>query len=175
MLAFNMWMFGEGSLHVMAPDFEDATVSVDGQELATLSPGQHRTIDLAQGAHTVTLTTASGATVTHELDVSSGFWQQFTPVEGQCVAVVEATDYFYTGEENAAGLSPLPTLEERHRGPFDVSSSYYYSVDALPSTINEDTTVRLVQNIPCEMMELSSKEIVVGYLGWEGYEPEGWF
>jgi hypothetical protein len=154
--AFYTWLFGAGSVHVMAPTFAAATVLVDGNVAAALDAGEHMELSVAQGAHKVTVKTDAGSADV-DIDVASGFTELFVGgPNDRCFADLDVTDFYYEGTPRP------PTIEQRWHGdrPYSPHSSTVYAEAALPKEISEHSHEYMVMEIPCDAMDAPEAQLV---------------
>lgn len=160
------YMNGKGEIHVQAPMDSGVTVFVDGDETAQLKPGQHQKLALEQGERAVKLVTDRGGEITHDLKIESGFFEALLPASKQCFAELDVYDTYYTSEQPP----PMPDVDATYSdgSPIDVSSTMHFAEAALPSTVQEGSTVQLLLEIPCELAGEGEEEVRVAL----GYTPD---
>lgn len=147
--SFFVWLVGDGSIDVLAPPDGGVDVWVDGAQVASLKPGEHRRVDIPQGDHRVRFVYGGEERSEQPLDVNSGFDRWFLVGDAnRCFAVLDVTEVVY-------GDAKRPVLEDRFRGdaPHEVPAGVKYDVDDLPERIKKRDKQRLLQEIPCELLD----------------------
>jgi hypothetical protein len=84
--ALYLVFFGDGAVTVAAPRDRPLKVHVDGEEVASLAPGEHRRIGVEPGSHELRLESA-GKVEAHRLDVTNGTYDRVIPLSDQCFAL----------------------------------------------------------------------------------------
>lgn len=96
------------------------------------------------------------------LDLGNGFDAFLIVLPEQCMAQVDVTEIFY------GGASDAPHIEARITGPTIVEypwSSAGFDADSMPSSIYENGSAYMFQQLPCELLELDDEALMLA-LGW---------
>ena len=160
-------IFGNGAFHVLAPEGGAVTVSLDGEDLGSLSAGTHQRYNLKQGEHVVTLTPAEGEATEHSVNVENGMYDDMLPLSGQCLAVFDVTNYWYEENRLLDKLSEEISVELKSTdgAAFDHPAGVHYSTDDLPMQIQEGHRVELMMQLPCESLTVSDEQLILDVFG----------
>ena len=159
--------FGSGSFQVVAPQGASVTVNVDGQDVGTVTEGEHQRFSIDQGSHGVKLTASNGKVSTHQLAVNNGAFDQVLPVGDQCFVVLDVTNYVYEKQqlldkiEGVIGEGIVVKSKVASPGPFDTPAGAFYSMEELPDSIEQGKRTELLLEISCEAAHGSDADAVV--------------
>ncbi len=143
--AANTWMFGEGTLQVVAGN-SAVTLVVDDGAPVTIDAGDGRRLQLAQGDHTVVMSTKDGE---QSLNLDVGGWTNAVVAgPGHCIVEVDVTDTLYSRSNTATGT---PRVVRMHEADVfaDRPAVSNISGGALPDSIEEGDKAILLTAVPC--------------------------
>ncbi len=153
-----------GTVHVVCPVESTVQVKLDGSSPMSLDPGEHVKLDLDRGEHVIVVSDgASGRSVTHKVEVKTGFFDQVAPAsDDQCFVTLDMTDFSYPLYRAKGTEPPMPVLFDTHdeRLPFDLPSSTYLDMDEMPENIESGSSVYLMLDIPCGRLSGTDAEIL---------------
>jgi hypothetical protein len=151
---------GSGTLHVVPSPNETVSISIDNGPAEVAMPFQHWRRDLPQGMHHVVVTGPLGITQM-DVNVSNGFWSNVVPTSpSQCWVELDATHYYFGTSRT------MPTILNRYQAnePISVGSDYL-AENELPSSIDENATLRMLVPASCGILAQPDAAIVsmLGY------------
>lgn len=152
-----VYLFGDGTLHVVAPSDGALSVEIDGHAVR-VERGEHGKIPVKHGKHHVKVR-VDGSDPVEFADVPfrNGFSEEVVPVDpDQCFVELEVSDAFYGAGDK------LPTVRTRHLGaqPFSLASSTYLRAKELPSSVDEGSTVALLVPMHCDDAQLPDAKVL---------------
>jgi hypothetical protein len=148
--------FGKGTFIAFTADAA-ATVLVDARSY-DLGPNSHQRIELSQGQHHVTVTTA-GKTLDARFTIDSGLDTKIVAASADtCFAAVDVGGVFYEGKKS----TPSVAARMKPGIPMDGSGSYYFDVEDLPDKVGEHESVNLVLPLDCAKIGGSDEDVVAG-------------
>lgn len=154
------WWNGNGTLHVVPSPGETVGVSIDGSPPETVYENQHWRHDVPQGTHHVVITGPLGVQQM-DVSVSNGFASDLIPTSpSQCWVEVDGT-HFYFGTSRT-----LPTVLNRYPATATISvGSDYLSESELPSSVDQNASVRMLVPISCGVMGQPDAQLIdmLGY------------
>jgi hypothetical protein len=161
-----MYLVGGGSVVVFAPEGDTVTVFDGDQSLGEVTGGSSKTFSLAQGKHSVRVVSRRSGEKVHQLDVSSGLYRQGVPVAGQCLAVFDVTDYWYSPKKKSLFSSKTVKVDAKFLdgAPFDVPSANH-STEELPSKIKDKERARVLLTVDCEAAKQGDAELILRTFG----------
>jgi hypothetical protein len=153
---------GDGEIVLVAPDGSPMQYSIDGQAEQSIVAGSHLALHVHQGPHEVELTTRAGA-VTRKVKVTSGFQRMLTPSLGQCFVLLDVSKSHYGTADGE------PEIKERvaATGQLDLPSELYYDESALPHSIKEGHSCKLLLEVECDALDGDDHRVLAA-LGYQG-------
>lgn len=156
-----MYFVGGGSVVVFAPEGDSVTVFDGEKSLGQVEGGTTKTYSLGQGKHSVKVVSKRSGEKVHQLEVSSGLYRQGVPVAGQCLAVFDVTDYWYSPKKKSLFSSKAVKVDAKFvdGAPFDVPSAKH-STEELPSKIKDKERARVLLTVDCEAAKQGDAELI---------------
>jgi len=151
-----VYLFGDGTLHVVAPSDGGLTVEVDGRSVR-VGQGEHGKIPVKHGKHHVKVQIDGNEPLEFaDVPFRNGFSEEVVPVDpDQCFVELEVSDAFYGAGDK------LPTVRNRHPAqPFALASSTYLRAKELPSSVDEGSAVALLVPMHCDDSKLPDAKVL---------------
>ncbi|HEY8378429.1 MAG TPA: hypothetical protein VIK91_18155 [Nannocystis sp.] len=152
-------LWGNGAVTVKAPADRPLKVFVDGQEKASLSPGESARVNIEQGTHELWLE-AGGKREVHTLSIESGTFDRMIPLADQCFVLLDVTNVLFEREKLVQALLPDVAVKGRFRAePFSMPAGAKFSLAEF-STEGERRLSELLAEVPCDALEKDDAALI---------------
>ena len=156
-----------GWLLVIGPPSGPIQVEVTGQAPVTIAPQLVHKWELSHGDYDVTVRDAKGRTLNQaHLKITTD--RIILPASpSQCLVYYDVTQYRYgpTGSGDPKSLRVITRYRQNGQA-FKWQSGYFFDTD-LPARIQSGDTVRMLREVPCDMLDRPDREIFLAL----GYPP----